>query len=188
MTRPIDACSGCHTQEDWWSLSNVQVSVVEGRLSKSLFSKHAYTIAQVAEPASASVSASAYICACCLEQDFHTDTFEDEPLNSSLLTAFAEAHRCGCLPPKKHMWFHKLPVADACYSVTKGVDCDSASQTYLPWAKAELDQVKFFGLSATGYVQNRDMEVIVFDLTLNVRATLCCRQRRLRHHLTQRGQ
>lgn len=57
------------------------------------------------------------------------------------------------------MWFHKLPIADACYSVTKGVDCDTASQTYLPWAQAEVDQVRFFGLSATGYVQNRDMEV-----------------------------
>lgn len=56
------------------------------------------------------------------------------------------------------MWFHNLNMADACYSVTKGVDCDAASQTYMPWAESELDQVRFFGLSATGYVQNRDME------------------------------
>lgn len=56
------------------------------------------------------------------------------------------------------MWFHKLPTASACYSVTKGVDCDAASQTYMPWAEKELDQVEYFGLGATGYVQNRDME------------------------------
>ena len=99
----------------------------------------------------------------CLEQDFHTDSFEQEPLNSSLLTAFAEAHRCGCLPPQEHMWFHNLPIADACYSVTKGVDCDTASQSYVPWAQAEVDLVRFFGLSATGYVQNRDMEVSYFE-------------------------
>ena len=24
-SRPIDACSGCSTQEHWWSLSGVQV-------------------------------------------------------------------------------------------------------------------------------------------------------------------
>ena len=88
----------------------------------------------------------------------HTDTVPSEALNSSKLTAFAEAHRCGCVPPKAHLWFNKLPVADACYSVTRGVDCDQASQTYLPWATAETESIKYFGLSGTGYVQNRDME------------------------------
>ena len=113
-TRPIDACSGCGSQAQWWNLSSVQ--------------------------------------------DFHTDSFGKEPLNVNLLTAFAEAHRCGCVPPKEHMWFHRLPLSQACYSVTKGVGCDAASQSYLPWAQAELEQVRFFGLSGTGYVQNRDME------------------------------
>ena len=57
------------------------------------------------------------------------------------------------------MWFHKLPLASACYSVTKGVDCNEASQSYMqPWATAELEQLQYFGLSGTGYVQNRDME------------------------------
>jgi len=29
------------------------------------------------------------------------------------------------------MWFHRLPVAKACYSVTKGVDCEAARYTLL---------------------------------------------------------
>ena len=89
----------------------------------------------------------------------HTDTVPSEALNSSKLTAFAEAHRCGCVPPKAHLWFNKLPVADACYSVTRGVDCDQASQTYLPWATAETESIKYFGLSGTGYVQVRLRQV-----------------------------
>jgi hypothetical protein len=113
-TRPIDACSGCHSQRQWWPVSNVQ--------------------------------------------DFHTDTMQTTALNASKLTVFAEAHRCGCLPPPSHMWFHNQPVSQACYSVTHGVDCDAASQTYASWANAELDAVRHFGLSGTGYVQNRDME------------------------------
>ena len=63
------------------------------------------------------------------------------------------------MPPKAHLWFNKLPVADACYSVTRGVDCDQASQTYLPWATAETESIKYFGLSGTGYVQVRLRQV-----------------------------
>ena len=58
------------------------------------------------------------------------------------------------MPPKAHLWFNKLPVADACYSVTRGVDCDQASQTYLPWATAETESIKYFGLSGTGCEPN----------------------------------
>ena len=32
-------------------------------------------------------------------QDFHTDSTQTEPLNATKWTTYAEAHRCGCLPP-----------------------------------------------------------------------------------------
>lgn len=89
-------------------------------------------------------------------QDFHTDGPPSAPLNASLLVGTSEAHRCGCLPPTYHTWFRELK--KPCYSVTEGVGCDAASATYMPWAEQEADAIKFFGLSATGYVQNRDME------------------------------
>ena len=38
----------------------------------------------------------------------------------------------------------------ACYSVTEGVDCEAASQTYVLWARAGVDAIKYFGLSGTG--------------------------------------
>ena len=134
-SRPVDACSGCRSQKMWWALSDVQdfVSPMQPPLPAMLFcSSGSDENALRAQ---------------------HTDTVPSEALNSSKLTAFAEAHRCGCVPPKAHLWFNKLPVADACYSVTRGVDCDQASQTYLPWATAETESIKYFGLSGTGYVQ-----------------------------------
>ena len=73
----------------------------------------------------------------------------------------SEAHRCGCQPPLAHTWFHAQASKGqaSCYSVTKGVDCAAASATYLPWAEKDVaNAVTYFGLSATGYVQNRDME------------------------------
>ena len=92
--------------------------------------------------------------------DAHADVWAQGPVNVSLLVAESEAHRCGCLPPTEHMWFHELAKEGKapCYSVTPGVGCEEAAATYLPWAQGEADAVRFFGLSATGYVQNRDME------------------------------
>lgn len=92
-------------------------------------------------------------------QDLHTDgppTFQGS-LNASLVVMNSEAHRCGCLPPKEHMWFHAQSTKDACYSVTAGVDCNASSATYVSWATAHAADIQYTGLSATGYVQNRDM-------------------------------
>ena len=89
-------------------------------------------------------------------QDFHTDGPPTAALNATLLVGTSEAHRCGCLPPTGHVWFHDLK--KPCYSVTQGVDCAEASASYMPWAQTESQAIRFFGLSATGYVQNRDME------------------------------
>ena len=109
-------------------------------------------------------------------QDFHSDTALPPATNASLLVATSEAHRCGCVPPKQHLWFRHLPLSAACYSVTPGVDCDAASQTFLSWAQNVSDEIKFFGLSATGYVQNRDMEgecngLLTYDAVQKLNAT-----------------
>jgi len=107
-------------------------------------------------------------------QDFHTDGPPTETLNSSLLVGTSEAHRCGCLPPAGHVWFHGLKTP--CYSVTAGVDCNQASASYMPWAQTEAEAIKFFGLSATGYVQNRDMEgecngLLAYDAATKLNST-----------------
>ena len=117
-------------------------------------------------------------------QDFHTDSTQLPATNASLLTAISEAHRCGCLPQPAHMWFHDLPTSKACYSVTAGVDCDAASATYATWAAGGADAVRSFGLSAVGYVQNRDMEgecngLLSYDAAPKLNATAIAEGNRL---------
>ena len=109
-------------------------------------------------------------------QDFHSDGASYGDINASLMVSVSEAHRCGCLPPKQHMWFHALPEDRACYSVEKGVDCDASSATYMPWAQADASAVRYLGLGATGYVQNRDMEgecngLLTYDAVQKLNAT-----------------
>lgn len=66
---------------------------------------------------------------------------------------------------------------EACYSITKGVDCQAASGSYVPWAGKEMEAIKYFGLSGTGYVQNRDMEgecngLLTYDAVPKLNTTL----------------
>ena len=56
------------------------------------------------------------------------------------------------------------------------MDCDAASATYATWAAGGTDAVRSFGLSAVGYVQNRDMEgecngLLSYDATPKLNAT-----------------
>jgi hypothetical protein len=115
-------------------------------------------------------------------QDFHgfPPLFNDGPTNASLLVANSEALKCGCLPPIEHMWFHGLAAKgkSPCYS-SGGVsdDCEVASAKFGPWEAAAADAIRYFGLSATGYVQNRDMEgecngLLTYDGVPKVNATV----------------
>ena len=121
-------------------------------------------------------------------QDFHVPNFAlAGPLNSSLLVTVTEAHRCGCNPPESHMWFHAAyrqsnGTKRPCYGavdhtgVNVSDDCEGAAATYLSWAKGTVSAIRFFGLAAVAYVQNRDMEgecngLLTFDAEPKLNST-----------------